>query len=990
MDNNFFGEIEDFLESFGSPGSNSSPLPPPTPNMNTNTKAALGERLKSRNGAEKRKLEEETTSLGSPGFGEITKNAKLDDSSSELCSEQELPRAPNRSTTLLAQALTEKRPISNPSNNSILDPVSGALTKDDHHLYDDEHIVNKAGPPSRAKGNEEMRNYIKPNPNVNRLLTHLQSNKPGPKKGANKMDLMGPANNLNNNFYNNSESGFPPPLPHSVPFDPQLASPIGSPKDSLEFSPFDPSQQQQLVPPMMMRPNGMYNNPPNKPHPSSRRHMNINNNPLPCFNSGNNSSVVHPTPQQNGIYPQQHDMNWDYSNNSNNTVGANKIMYSQQQPQMRPMMMRQDFNNRPQMNVQFPNEFGINPRGFNASGNSNNVGNNFPPNRGGSNMIPGGSNMYRRMAPYNNVGPYGNNNTPPNMLMHQQYPPENFNNYNVLDEGRIMNNNCPGGDFNTGGGLPLQSQGPHLPSQRMNYGSMIPPPNGSPRMNSPGNVRFDQQQPSQQFEYNGNRFGNRYPEYSLNNPGNATTANNFQPQRSPYSRPPMQQNSPLPPQLPPPPPPPQQQQNGFPTFLPGEEPFSDSSADLPIMNHSQPQTLHPHHHQAHHPHHPQQPLPPPTQQQQPPLQTDFEYSSWKNDASEIRKSLLDNLQKALGQEDSNTAYIAEQVESEAFKASESIEAYYQRLAEWLAGIFSQQQVQQQPQDDYHQSASVSSNGPTSNNCPNSSSSPSTQNSNSIPDSTNTWTDPPAPDVSSTELIDGVLGLDSSDKGNKGNNNGSGTDGTANTSANNNSTSGTKSVGSSSSDSSSEVRDNNSGSSVVGNSNSSKSQVHPILSSLLPAPPSSSSTSSKSVVDELFSSSNSSPSLENGANAVVTSDSFQSPLSLSSTFSSTSTTTTTAPISTTTNKRHTSGMGLASSGGGNGSNVNPNPNSNSVTAAPVIAVANTNTTNVVNNPHSVDSGIGSPRSITSSSLYSPKIPQGTSPSLIPNSENSPDK
>ena len=50
--------------------------------------------------------------------------------------------------------------------------------------------------------------------------------------------------------------------------------------------------------------------------------------------------------------------------------------------------------------------------------------------------------------------------------------------------------------------------------------------------------------------------------------------------------------------------------------------------------------------------------------------------------------------------------------------------------------------------------------------------------------------------------------------------------------------------------------------------------------------------------------------------------------------------------------------------------------------------------ISNNPQSVDSGIGlgSPRSITSASsttLYSPKI-QGTSPSLIPGSDNSPEK
>ncbi len=43
----------------------------------------------------------------------------------------------------------------------------------------------------------------------------------------------------------------------------------------------------------------------------------------------------------------------------------------------------------------------------------------------------------------------------------------------------------------------------------------------------------------------------------------------------------------------------------------------------------------------------------------------------------------------------------------------------------------------------------------------------------------------------------------------------------------------------------------------------------------------------------------------------------------------------------------------------------------------------------NNPYSVDSGFGSPRSNTSASLCSPKI-QGTSPSLAPNSESSPEK
>jgi hypothetical protein len=43
----------------------------------------------------------------------------------------------------------------------------------------------------------------------------------------------------------------------------------------------------------------------------------------------------------------------------------------------------------------------------------------------------------------------------------------------------------------------------------------------------------------------------------------------------------------------------------------------------------------------------------------------------------------------------------------------------------------------------------------------------------------------------------------------------------------------------------------------------------------------------------------------------------------------------------------------------------------------------------NNPHSVDSGIGSPRSIPSNPLYSPKI-HGTSPGLVPASESPPEK
>ena len=62
--------------------------------------------------------------------------------------------------------------------------------------------------------------------------------------------------------------------------------------------------------------------------------------------------------------------------------------------------------------------------------------------------------------------------------------------------------------------------------------------------------------------------------------------------------------------------------------------------------------------------------------------------------------------------------------------------------------------------------------------------------------------------------------------------------------------------------------------------------------------------------------------------------------------------------------------------------------------PGVTGANPVSNSIGNNPQSVDSGIGlgSPRSITSASsttLYSPKI-QGTSPSLLPGSDNSPEK
>ena len=69
-------------------------------------------------------------------------------------------------------------------------------------------------------------------------------------------------------------------------------------------------------------------------------------------------------------------------------------------------------------------------------------------------------------------------------------------------------------------------------------------------------------------------------------------------------------------------------------------------------------------------------------------------------------------------------------------------------------------------------------------------------------------------------------------------------------------------------------------------------------------------------------------------------------------------------------------------------------STAVAASVAAAATSLPVSSISNNPQSVDSGIGlgSPRSITSASsstLYSPKI-QGTSPSLLPGSDNSPEK
>ncbi|QQP51730.1 Uncharacterized protein FKW44_013170, partial [Caligus rogercresseyi] len=730
---------------------------------------------------EKRKLEEE----GPPSYaGDLPKNAKLEESSSEVMPD----RAPNRSgTTLLAQALTEKRPA----------------------------LMGMLGHPESPKPKEELHEgsvYAKQQPNnnntnVNRLLNQLQGSS---------------------------------------------VKPVGhiakKPKEAYEGFDHEPKEHDfvgQVDPLMRGNGGGMYGG-------KVRRN--------PCFNGGpgnigpvNNGHLQPPNVYNNSplppsVGPIQDNGNWDYSKQQQ------AVMYGQpQQPQTRPMMMRQDFNTG-RMNG-FPNEFA--PRGFNYGRG--------PPN------------MYRRMPPYGNNGGGPYESGPPNAGFPSSYhPQENYNNNGggggnnnnyIMDDPRMGLN-----DF-----MPMQPQ-----PQRMNYG-MMHHPMGSPRLpSSPGhnntsngnNVnmpRYDQGQ----YDINGRFIGNRYPEYSPS---------------------PFQQRPPYRGSLPP---------NGAPPYgnLPTGAGAEVESEDFNVPPYKQPSS------------------------------SQTELLDWKANAGDMRKGLLENLTKAIGQEGGTSSTLAEQVEIEAFNAAPSKEAYYQRLAEWLAGVFSQQQQQQQmsPMEDPKNSSSM------------------TPIPEPPPDSSNQWSDTPSSgDVSSTEqLLDGVLGGLDESKAPSGGGSKAGNE---------------------------EGSDNN------------NSKSHPILSSLLPSIASSSNTS---VVDEL---------LSTGEN-----ESFQSPLSLSSSVANSSPTTT--PINTSSNSSNSSSSATntTSSSAPPSSSATPPSNTPSPSISrraasgkgPPSNASNSSTTSsstngVLNNPHSVDSGIGSPRSITSSSLYSPKIPQGTSPSLIPNSENSLDK
>ena len=159
------------------------------------------------------------------------------------------------------------------------------------------------------------------------------------------------------------------------------------------------------------------------------------------------------------------------------------------------------------------------------------------------------------------------------------------------------------------------------------------------------------------------------------------------------------------------------------------------------------------------------------------------------------------------------------------------------------------------------------------------------------------------------------------------------------------------------------------------------------SSKKPHGESSFSTSSSSSLSTPSSNANTASSLSPAPTpTTVSSSSATSLSSVASTFQSPSASDSSTFSVPATAERQVSSAAGAASGGGGGGGTNGSGGrrtSSGQGGGPVAAAAANGLMNKSGNtnPHSVDSGIGSPpRSITSTSLYSPKIQQGTSPSL----------
>ena len=361
------------------------------------------------------------------------------------------------------------------------------------------------------------------------------------------------------------------------------------------------------------------------------------------------------------------------------------------------------------------------------------------------------------------------------------------------------------------------------------------------------------------------------------------------------------------------------------------------------------------------------------------MENNNEVMEWKLKSNDIRQSLLAKLKEALmGQEYPNAEAMANQFELRAFNESNSINDYQMKLARSLASIF-------------ENSASATS---ITNNHQN----PSSQFSINSP-----------PDSSTNDQISDVT-TSSSGSGNNDNvitGNGVGVGGNGNNDSKNSALEDLLTGQQPPSASPSSAVASASPIGVPGGASTSIA-VSPVSSAA-----SSIAITSGSAPSTLTTTATSSslPTTGTSSTTSTSNSTFQHPAMPAS--SQHSTDPSSAAVSNATNEKSLNGVGgplpsvvvpniVASNRVGGGPPPLPGsqpPQQRRISGSGALSTAASVTTSlpvssISNNPQSVDSGIGlgSPRSITSASsttLYSPKI-QGTSPSLIPGSDNSPEK
>ena len=645
MENNFYGEIEDYLDKFKSPSGNNSPVSSSTsparkdnlePNKSVATKVALVERLKRNHlgnmaaSAEKRKLMDDNSGHHLDLLTPAAKSVKLDNTPVD---DGQDARAPNRHSSggILAQALLEKRP--SPPNNSTLDPVSGNMiprmspnglspppennvppppppppplpnnSRILSNYTQDEDIVALRRLNDIAKSstllpdqkNEEVGHLIRENPNVARLLLKLRNDKALKKKA---MENPNRQSTVTNNADNKSINT----LLNNVDIMNNEHSLLKDMKNDHDFNSY------------MSNPDSInHNNPDPYISPPYKRGGNVNRPMMAGNTAGMNSRTYPPPPNNYGPPPPM-------GNNPMNDMWNSGYDNRPPPPMNRPIYNNMDYHNRmmrgPTMmggpppppppqhhNIYHPNDFrnysnvSIGPNGMmnNPYGpiSSNRYGPNAPtgPLRGGFNG-------------YMDVRPVMNNprtNYP---------PPDNYGMYN--NDNRLMNDGYM--RMNTGrGGYGLSQQ-----------------PMGSPRMSRyPDNGCQGQSRLEQAYFLI--PLNSRQP--PMNDIPQTPMTNDFFPDNTPTATDTTNNNNNTDPQIP-------------------------ILTDLDALSNTT---------------------------------TTTEEKSWKLDCSELRKKLLLNLQNTLISQGNPDAYgIAEKVELEAFNSSDSEDTYTMRLAEWLAGIFHQQ------------------------------------------------------------------------------------------------------------------------------------------------------------------------------------------------------------------------------------------------------------------------------------------------------------